>query len=196
MTSATPLIVVPCHNEARRLDVARFAELAESGRVRLLFVDDGSGDDTGVLLARLETASGVRVLRLPANVGKAEAVRQGLLLGLEDDAPTLGYFDADLATPPEELLRMIELLDARDDLSFVLASRVALLGRSITRHARRHYLGRVFATFASIFLRIPVYDTQCGAKVFRSTPSLAAALAEPFRTSVRKRIRGRAADAP
>jgi dolichyl-phosphate beta-glucosyltransferase len=179
----TPVVVVPCHNEAGRLDVERFAELVETGRVRLLFVDDGSRDDTKSLLARLEGLDGVDVVRLPHNVGKAEAVRRGLLRGLEEQATTLGYFDADLATPPAELLRMLELLEGRDDLSFVLASRVALLGRHITRRAGRHYLGRVFATFASILLRIPVYDTQCGAKVFRATPELRAAIQSPFQSS-------------
>lgn len=178
-----PLIVVPCHNEARRLDVERFGELAATGRVRLLFVDDGSSDGTATVLDRLDGTSAVEVLRLHRNVGKAEAIRQGLLRGLDGGADRLGYFDADLATPPEELLRMLDLLDARADLSFVLASRVALLGRRITRRARRHYLGRVFATFASIFLRIPVYDTQCGAKVFRATPALREALDTPFRSS-------------
>jgi dolichyl-phosphate beta-glucosyltransferase len=178
-----PLVVVPCHNEAARLDMARFAALAESGGVRLLFVDDGSTDDTGVLLSRLEGSAGMDLIRLPRNMGKAEAIRRGLLRGLDEGASTLGYLDADLATPPEELLRMLELLDERDDLSFVLASRVALLGRHIKRRARRHYLGRVFATFASIFLRIPVYDTQCGAKVFRASPAIREALQTPFRSS-------------
>jgi hypothetical protein len=116
-------------------------------------------------------------------VGKAEAIRRGLLQGMGEGASTLGYLDADLATPPGELLRMLDLLESRPDLSFVLASRVALLGRRIARRARRHYLGRVFATFASIFLRIPVYDTQCGAKVFRASPAIEAALATPFRSS-------------
>ena len=42
MTAADmALVVVPCHNEAGRLDVERFAELVETGRIRLLFVDDG-----------------------------------------------------------------------------------------------------------------------------------------------------------
>jgi len=179
-----PLVVIPCYNEERRLDLARLASLAESGHVHLLFVDDGSTDGTSVALSRLEaTANNVEVLQLPRNVGKAEAIRCGLVYGVDAGAEVVGYYDADLATPPEELLRMLALLERRPDLAFVLAARVALLGRRIKRRARRHYLGRVFATMASLILRIPVYDTQCGAKVFRVTPAVREAINAPFRSS-------------
>lgn len=179
-----PLVVIPCHNEERRLDLTRLASLAESGQVQLLFVDDGSTDGTFTALSGLaKTARNVDVLQLPRNVGKAEAIRRGLVRGIDVGAPVLGYYDADLATPPEELLRMLGLLEGRPDLAFVLAARVALLGRRIERRALRHYLGRVFATIASIILRIPVYDTQCGAKAFRVTPAVREAISSPFRST-------------
>lgn len=46
----------------------------------------------------------------------------------------------------------------------------------------RHYLGRIFATCVSIVLNLPVYDTQCGAKLFKAGPELGQVMKEPFQT--------------
>lgn len=176
-------IVVPCFNEELRLDTDALRTLVAVPEQRLLLVDDGSTDETGAMLRSLAAESdAIAVLSLPRNAGKAEAVRQGLLRAIAEGATAVAYYDADLSTPPDELGRLIETLASHDDLDVVMAARVALLGREIERHAHRHYLGRVFATLASLSLDLPVYDTQCGAKVLRVTPTLAAALAEPFRS--------------
>jgi dolichyl-phosphate beta-glucosyltransferase len=179
------VIVVPCYNEAARLDLARFTEFAvASADVGLLFVDDGSTDRTSEILGGLvrEVPHRIRAIRLATNQGKAAAVRAGTLVALTGEPTFVGFWDADLATPLPAVGRFVSTLEARPDLIGVIGARVKLLGSTIERSAVRHYLGRVFATVASIVLRLGVYDTQCGAKLFRAGPLLRAAFAAPFRS--------------
>jgi dolichyl-phosphate beta-glucosyltransferase len=175
-------VVVPCYNEAQRFDDEAFAQLLDPGHgLYLVLVDDGSTDET---LARLRAfvaahPGACEVLAMERNVGKAEAVRQGMLRSVALGQEVVGFADADLATPPAELLRLAAgMRDGTMDV--ILGARVELLGHAIRRHKHRHYLGRVFATVASLSLGLPIYDTQCGAKFFRVGPALAQALAEPF----------------
>jgi len=179
------VVVVPCFNEARRLDRRAFTTFRSNGHwVEFLFVNDGSTDATGEVLKELRCASPdtIRVHEQPRNRGKAEAVRVGMLAALATEADFVGFWDADLATPLSALSRFLDVLEERPTIDVVLGSRVKLLGRSIERYAWRHYLGRVYATLVSELLRIPVYDTQCGAKMFRTNDTLRGVLAEPFRT--------------
>jgi dolichyl-phosphate beta-glucosyltransferase len=177
------LITVPCYNEAERLAPDQVIRVLDHPDVGLVFVDDGSTDDTLRVLdaLRVRSPGRIQVLSLEQNGGKAEAVRQGMLASLERGAGVVGYFDADLSTPPDEVLRLVEVLET-SGAQVVLGSRIAILGAEIDRSTARHYLGRVFATVASLVLGELVYDTQCGAKLFRATPDLAEALAEPFQS--------------
>ena len=174
--------VVPCFEEAARLDGGAFMALADAcAPSSVIFVDDGSRDGTQAVLRGLaeQRPGHVEVVTLDANHGKAEAVRRGMLRALTRKSDIIGYIDADLATPPAELVRLAQL--ARDgSFDILMGSRVQLLGRAIKRNHARHYIGRVFATCASLSLGLPVYDTQCGAKLFRPTEALASALATPF----------------
>ena len=175
-------VVVPCYNEAARLDAAPLLAFVDShADATLLLVDDGSTDATAALLDRLaaERPGRVRALSLTPNGGKAEAVRRGLRDALAAGAEIVGYLDADLSTPPAEIDDLLAAL-ARPGVQVAIGARVGMLGYDIDRSAVRHYLGRVFATAASIILRARVYDTQCGAKLFRAGPALSEALSTAF----------------
>lgn len=175
--------VIPCYNEEARLAEAPLRALCAAPGARVLLVDDGSTDGTAALLERYVAALDGRAtaLGLAENGGKAEAVRRGLAAALEAGAARVGYLDADFSTPPDEALRLCGALD-RPGCEVALGSRVRRLGAEVDRSAVRHVLGRLFATVASVALDLPVYDTQCGAKLFRATPALAEAIARPFRS--------------
>ena len=175
-------VVVPALDEASRLASGRVLEVLADLDVSLILVDDGSTDGTRAVMDNLALRSPgrVRVLGLERNLGKAEAVRRGLATAIAAGARAVGYLDADLATPPSELLRLLDHLRAQPARRAILGSRVAMLGHDIRRSALRHYSGRVFATAASLALGLPVYDTQCGAKVFRVDATFAEAVARPF----------------
>lgn len=101
-------------------------------------------------------------------MGKAEAVRQGMLEALMlSKAEYIGFFDADLATPLAEIERLALGLERGANRWVATGSRVRRLGSRIDRKPMRHYLGRIFATVVSILLGISIYDSQCGAKLFR-----------------------------
>ena len=180
----TTTIVVPVYNEQRRLRTSAFTDfVAKNPNVRILFANDGSTDGTKDILEQLcrHPSGQLTYLDLAQNSGKAEAVRTGIAAALADPRNQyVGYLDADLSTPVSEIPEFIKILNERPHVTMVLGSRVKLLGRLIKRRAVRHYVGRVFATVASIVLRIGVYDTQCGAKLLRVSPQTKSIFASPF----------------
>lgn len=175
-------IIVPCYNESSRLQQGKFTDYAAgNSEVCFIFINDGSTDrtrETLECLCRLAPRQ-MQCIHLENNGGKANAVRKGVLTALEQDFDPIGYWDADLSTPLNAIDRLGNVLND-PNVTVVMGSRVKLLGRKIQRRFFRHYFGRVFATLASLILNIPVYDTQCGAKLFRNTPELAMAFSQPF----------------
>jgi len=165
-------IVVPCYNEEERLQLSEFSRFFKTDNTTFFcFVDDGSTDGTKKIVADFvkKNPERAQAVFLSFNQGKAEAVRQGIKTLLKTHKlKFVGYWDADLATPLSTILEFIEKFQSSRALVAVCGSRILRLGASIHRSVFRHYFGRVFATVASNILNIPVYDTQCGAKLFRT----------------------------
>src|SRR3954447_10723757 len=96
------IVVIPCFNEAKRLQLQAFSTfLNRSPSITLVFVDDGSTDDTPLVLEQLRQLHPRQccTLLLSLNVGKGEAVRRGMRVALRRRPMMVGYWDADLATP-------------------------------------------------------------------------------------------------
>lgn len=176
-------IVIPCYNESARLNLNVFEHfLKQETEIDFLFVNDGSTDTTYELLQSFQQnhSNRVSVLNLKLNSGKAEAVRQGVIEACKcEEYEVVGFWDADLATPLSEIPHFLSMM--KQQTCIALGSRMKRLGADIQRRRLRHLLGRVFSTFSSIILKLPVYDTQCGAKLFKT--SLKGLFEDRFMTS-------------
>jgi len=177
------IIIIPCYNEAARLKLDKYREfLGGKDEAMLLFVNDGSTDNTAGILQQLKNDFPGRVdfTSYDKNKGKAGAIKTGIsYASAHYQADYLGFFDADLSTPLPEIASFISLFKGHPHLEMVFGSRVKRMGATIKRNLSRHIMGRVFASLVSDVLQIPVYDSQCGAKVFRSHVAVAL-FDEPF----------------
>ena len=176
-------VVIPCFNEADRLNVDAFAEfVCDSDDVELIFVDDGSSDETlkSAQLVSEKAGSSVSVLRLEKNCGKAEAVRQGMLWAAQREFSVIAFWDADLATPLETIPEFLEVLSKHSTVEVVWGTRLPLMGHAIDRDAIRRQTGRLFSAASAAAVGVGIRDALCGAKMFRTGPILDAILARPF----------------
>lgn len=177
------VIVVPCFNEAKRFSTEAFRDFARLWQGgTFVLVDDGSTDGTLHVLRALEESmpSSFAVVHLARNSGKAEAVRTGFQRAFRSSPDFVGFWDADLATPLDAVPLLEAVLVEHHQIEMVFGARVKLLGRLIKRNPVRHYLGRCFATCVALVLGIEIYDSQCGAKIFRNTDALRAIFEVPF----------------
>ena len=175
-------LVIPCFNEERRLVQSEVMKCVEALDCVVVLVDDGSTDGTlGVLnKLALQSPRNIEVLPLPANVGKGEAVRAGFNYAFGRGATQVLFCDADFAVGPQDLLRICNTLDENADCKAVIGSRISMVGTNIQRSVFRHYSGRAFATLVSLILGQQIYDTQCGAKVFKADNEVKRAFSHPF----------------
>lgn len=132
-------------------------------RSEVIVVDDGSDDDTArvasALIAELPHA---RVLRLPANAGKGAAIRAGVSRAR---GAVVAFMDADMATDPRDLGRLVAALD---DADVAIGSRAHPDSEVFDASASRAIMGRAFNLLSRSTCGFGHRDTQCGFKAFRA----------------------------
>jgi dolichyl-phosphate beta-glucosyltransferase len=172
-----PLVsfVLPAYNEAARLPsgldrvVAFLAEQEFDSEV--VIVDDGSRDGTPTIvrdrmsrMASLRLRVTLRLEQHETNQGKGAAIRTGMLAAV---GSFVFFMDADLATPPEEALKLLEHL--QDGTPVACGSRIQPDGSDMraTQPRQRRLVGRAFTMMRKALRVLPdIDDTQCPMKGF------------------------------
>lgn len=167
-------IVIPCYNEQKGISIGEYSQfLNASPEVLICFVNDGSSDETQKVLEILKEKhnSQIHIISYQKNLGKAEAVRTGInYCNKNYNHRYIGYLDADLSATPEEFMELQSHL--KGNVVFCFGSRIMKIGSTIVRDNNRFIIGRIIATFISKLLRLKVYDTQCGCKIFTKEISI------------------------
>jgi dolichyl-phosphate beta-glucosyltransferase len=161
-------IVIPCYNEEQRMKIAingavRAAE-ASGRETEVIFIDDGSTDDTYRIGCELISGDDrISMVKRP-HQGKGGAIKAGVALCSGDVIVTA---DADWSMPPEQVVRFLEVLDKHSTSQIVIASREIDGSMRYGEPTTRHIIGRVFNVFVRVIILPDIQDSQCGFKAYR-----------------------------
>lgn len=147
-------IVIPAYNEKKRLpDTLDAVHNFFTGKTyEIIVVDDGSTDGTDSVVTK------DKLLKLPVNTGKGNAVKTGVLAAVGE---RILIMDADLATPIKEIEK---LLESGADLA--IGSRALPKSKVHGRIKIRSMAGKLFPFIVRILTGLTYRDTQCGFKLF------------------------------
>ncbi|MFL2587900.1 MAG: glycosyltransferase [Flavobacteriaceae bacterium TMED121] len=181
MQKKTLAIIIPCYNEANRLPIENYKSFFNKTHdVSIFFINDGSIDETGNLIQEIciEFSEQVNLISLEKNKGKGNAVLEGFHFVLNNhDFKKIAFLDADLSTSLEECCRLANYVEGK--ISLVFGSRILKLDNNIKRKWYRFFFGRIVATAISKSLKLSLYDSQCGCKIF-DTPLAKKIFGDPF----------------
>jgi dolichyl-phosphate beta-glucosyltransferase len=162
-------VIIPVYNEEKRLlkSIERMIEYCNSQQwdYELVIVEDGSTDRT-VELARelISKHSRLKLITNKQRLGKGKAIKHGIFAA---EKKYISYMDADLSADPSELNRLLLYIDKFDIVigSRILRGELPPIRRPFTRSFLSHCYSRLFR---AMFRSVPVYDPQCGLKLFKS----------------------------
>jgi len=152
-------ILIPAYDAAACLGSTLSAVLGKAEPGRIVVIDDGSGDAT----AEVAEKSGVVCLRHAANRGKGSALMTGLAWARERGWDWAVTLDADGQHAPADLDAFWNAPVAPD--TGIVVGRRGIRGTRMPWH--RRFSNTVTTRMISRLARRPVYDAQCGFRMYR-----------------------------
>lgn len=175
MESNRLAIIIPFYNEVLRFHTNLFLNFAESNlHIDWYFVNDGSTDSTSQVLESVKKRNPklkITIIDLDNNLGKAQAVRKGVLLALEYNYDYIGFIDGDMQIP---LAQINNLFKALNGSTVKLALSVRNFKQHLSIFNLRSIISYLFMHLNKKIIRadITLKDTQCGCKLFMAKEGL------------------------
>ncbi|WZL88432.1 glycosyltransferase [Salinimicrobium sp. 3283s] len=163
-------LFIPCYNEENRLKIAPFQKFikANKGQIDFYFINDGSLDNTGKRINdNLVDEKTVFLIQLNKNLGKGNALREGIISIKDKEYHTYGFIDADMDIPLEQILKLYNNLIPSPYL-MAISSRDLYRSIKISRFRSLSSVAMVFIANHIIQFKPELKDTQCGCKLFKS----------------------------
>ena len=162
-------VIIPCYNEQRNIRLGALENVSHFLRKKkwlyeVILVDDGSSDDSVLLMTEfIKDHKNFRLVR-KRHQGKAAAVTAGIM---ESRGNIILFSDLDQATPINQIEKLLPLLSGRFD--------IAIGSRNKERKGAPFFrlaMARGFVILRNIILDLHIADTQCGFKAFRRQAAL------------------------
>lgn len=165
------LVVLPCYNEEENLKPLIHnidAVLRHTIPYKVIVVNDGSQDNTKVLLKELSNQYPLIIEEHEHNQGLSEALSTGLetALTLSSDEDLIITMDSDNTHDPKYILDMITT--AKDGADIVIGSRYASNGKQVNVPPFRVFLSKSVNLLIKEISRIPAEDLTSGYRCFRA----------------------------
>ncbi len=162
-------LILPVFNEERVIEksiqrLLRYFK-GKGWDFELIFVEDGCSDNTISIVDRYGlNESRIKIINIPHRLGKGGSIKFAALNCTLKDY--VAYMDSDLAADPSELEKLLNHIEDHD---VVLGSRI-LRGNlpPIQRPVYRTIFSHLYSKLFRVLFRIPIYDPQCGLKLFRN----------------------------
>lgn len=181
------VVIIPVYQEMLRFNFKQFLkEAKQNNHIDFLFIDDGSTDLFNVKMKEICSSNfldNVKIVKLENNMGKGFALKKGITESIQMGYHFIGILDADFSAPISEISKLFAIIE-QSKIDVICGSRKRTQENLIKTSYFRFASGRIFNLLVRFKLKITMYDTQCGCKVFRNTPlfeKLIADIKEPER---------------
>ncbi|MFP4458140.1 MAG: glycosyltransferase family 2 protein [Candidatus Zixiibacteriota bacterium] len=158
-SKTNPLVIIPVYQLEDAIQEMVDESTKYIAKENLLFVDDGSKDNTSNKIEDL----GINYLRHHTNRGKGMALRSAFAYFCQQDKfDSVITIDGDLQHPPNKIPEMIAMLD--DGYDLVMGNRMTDLS---DMPVQRRFSNTMSSWGISVTLRQKLPDTQCGFRAIK-----------------------------